>query len=235
MVQRSIPAPVPAVSEAPGPPLVVDGAAAQEAHARVVGQLRRAARLHALAFAHEAGRIVVEGVFDGTEAYRAREPGRWARLEAIAADPELPFGAVTLMRACEVFVLMEALGVGPEASPHALGHFYAVLPVGPQEERLALLAEAEAEGWTAERLALEVAARREAPPARGRRAMHPATRAVRALGRVAAREVEAALGASTAGLGAEALDGLRAEVRAAMARLGELLAHLEADAAQGDA
>jgi hypothetical protein len=143
----------------------------------VYQDLLRLQRRAGLALAVATGGLLVARLYGGDfGAWRARGPKDDASLRALAerfkAAGLLGFSATNLYRAIAVAELVEQLGGVPSLEHRrlTLGHLRAALGA-PAEQRAALLSRAEAEGWTAERVAAEAAQLRA--PAGERRGRPP--------------------------------------------------------------
>jgi hypothetical protein len=142
------------VLSAPAPAAVID---------RLYHELMALTRQADLLLAVGVGRLLIDRLYGGDfSSWRTRARKDDASLRALAARFKaadvLGFSATNLYRAIAVTELVEKLGglPGVERRRLGLGHYRAVLGVeGAQQVKL--LDRAEAKGWSAERLAAEVA------------------------------------------------------------------------------
>jgi hypothetical protein len=170
--------PVAAALGDPGPVVqVLAPAAPPELIEAVYQDLLGLQRRAGLALAVATGGLLIARLYGGDfGAWRARGPKDDASLRALAerfkAADMTGFSATNLYRAIAVAELVEQLGGVPSLEHRrlTLGHLRAALGA-PADERAALLDRAEAEGWTAERLATEAAKLRA--PAGERRGRPP--------------------------------------------------------------
>jgi hypothetical protein len=107
--------------------------------ARLVLKLRESALLPGLAQALEVGEIVCQALYDG-DPRRCRRDGRHDPMFCrLASADGLPFSALTLSRFLDVYELYRRVG-GHNFKQIGLSHYYAVLPLPPREQEMALVA-----------------------------------------------------------------------------------------------
>ena len=144
---------------------------AAEAIERTVDALCELQRQRSIAFSVEVGRLVVEGIYGGDlDQLRVRHGKPHPSLRALAAHPRMPMSATALYQSIGVYRIATRLPSVLD-SELTLTHLRAVLPLVPAAQG-ALLSQAVTNGWTARRLADEVAAVK-APQRRGGRPRLP--------------------------------------------------------------
>ena len=192
----------------------------------LVGELRRLARMRALQYTLEVGRLIVTHVFDGS-LEKLRNRGRNdPSYRSLAERGDLPFSAITLWRCVKVYELVERFPAVLAMDHLALAHLRAVAALPPPTQE-ALLAQAQAHGWTSEEL-VRVARRTRVSASGGARSPKAIARRVRRLKQLAS-ELEEELEAAP-----ELQARLSASARAALSSVHDELTLLEASLAEPD-
>lgn len=192
----------------------------------LVGELRRLARMRALQYTLEVGRLIVTHVFDGS-LEKLRNRGRnEPYYRSLAQRGDLPFSAITLWRCVKIFELVERFPAVLSMDHLALAHLRAVAALPPPTQQ-ALLAQAQKHAWTSEEL-VRVARRTRVSASGGAPSPKVLARRVRRLKQLAS-ELGAELEAAP-----ELQARLSASARAALGSVHDELTLLEASLAEPD-
>jgi hypothetical protein len=142
----------------------------------VVAKLHQISREAALDYAIRVGSLIIHHFYSGdTELWRYRGP-KTMSFRQLANHPELPMSASALCRCVAIFELCERLNVAATWRRVTASHLRLVIGLDPEEQRR-LLATADRERWSVQRLESEVRRQRACTGQRSSRRRKPALRA----------------------------------------------------------
>lgn len=148
---------------------VADGhdAAPSEVGDETIAEVARSIRAlhdqHALRFAVEVGRLIIERFYGGDLSRAKSRAAKDVSLRKLAEQPDMPLSRSALHNAVRLYDLVQRLGGIETCAPLGPSHLRALLPL-PEEEQARLAEAARDKGWTVREL--EAAARDARAPKR---------------------------------------------------------------------